>query len=128
MRGIQCVPNIFRLNVKAIDVIEPAVPSLGNNRQAPPVAGAIGCAVLNAPRDHRIARYADAVRVCDDNRSFEETTLFDPCGAGHLAISVQAKKSRVNRIVKRSVTARQDRRNAGTHRAFAHFKLSFTTN
>jgi hypothetical protein len=78
MRGIERVPDILSLNVKAIDIVEPAVPSLGYDRQAPPVAGRIGCAVFDAPGNHCIARYSNTVRVCDHDRSFEETALLDP--------------------------------------------------
>ena len=35
MRSIERVPDIFLLNVKAIDVIQPAVPRFGNDWQAP---------------------------------------------------------------------------------------------
>ena len=128
MRGIERVPDIVRLNVKAIDVIEPTVPSLGNNRRAPPVAGLIGCALLNPPRNGRIARDADAVGIRNYDRPFEEAAILNPHCASHFAVAVEAKKARINRIIKRSVTARQNRRNPGAHRSFAHFKLSFTAN
>src|SRR5439155_23403382 len=44
---LECVPDVVWFNVKAINVVEPAVPSLGHHRQAPPVSGLIGCPMLD---------------------------------------------------------------------------------
>ena len=120
MRGIECVPDVFWLYVKAINIVEPTVPSLGHHRQAPPVSGLIGCPMLNSPRDNRIARHADAVRVRDDDRPFEKAALIDPRCAGHFAVAVQAKEPGVNRVVQRSMTARQNSGHASAHRTFAN--------
>ncbi len=125
MSRIERVPDIFRLDVKAINVIEPAVPSLGHNGQAPPVAGRIGRSVLDAPGNDRVARHADAMRVRDDDWSFEKPALLNPGCAGHLAVSIQAEEARVNRIIKRSPPARQNRGNTGAHRAFANLEFAF---
>src|SRR5882724_4790539 len=35
--GIERVPDMFRFNVKTINVVEPSVPCLGHYRQAPPI-------------------------------------------------------------------------------------------
>ena len=107
MRGIESVPDILRLNMKAIDVVKPAVPCLGDNRQTPPVAGLIGRAVLNPPCNDRVARHSNAMRVCDNDRSFEKSALLNPGRASHFAVAIQAEKSGVNRIVQRSVAARK---------------------
>ena len=111
-------------HVKAVDVVQPAIPCLGDHRQAPPIAGLVSRAVRESPGDDRIARDADAVRVCDNDRSFEKPALLHPGRAGHLAISVQAEVAGVNRIVQRLMAARHDRGHAGAHRAFADFEFS----
>src|SRR5207248_1487330 len=46
VRGIERVPDVLGFNMEPINVVEPAVPRLRNNRQAPPVAGRIRCAVF----------------------------------------------------------------------------------
>src|SRR5207245_10106364 len=58
----------------------------------------------------------------------EAAAILKPRCAIQLVVSVQAKKATVNTIIKRSVTARQNRRNPGAHPSFAPFKLSFTAN
>jgi hypothetical protein len=70
MRGIERTPDIFRLDMKPINIIEPTVPCLGDNRQAPPVSSLIGCAVPNPPGNYCVARDADAVRVRDNDWPF----------------------------------------------------------
>ena len=88
MRGVERVPDIFWFDVKPINIIEPAVPCLGNNRQAPPVSGLIGGAVLNPPGNDCVARDTHAVRIRDYDRPFEETALLDPWCAGHFTVAI----------------------------------------
>jgi hypothetical protein len=85
---IECLPDIFLLNVKAIDVVKPAVPCLCDNGQAPPVASLISGAVFDTPGNHRVARHSNAVCVGDDDRSFEKSAFIKPRGARHFAIAV----------------------------------------
>ena len=99
VRTIESVPDIFRFNMKTIDVVEPAVPRLCDNRQTPPIASLIGCAVLHAPGNHRVPRDSDAVRICDNDRSFEKSAFINPRRASHLAVSVQAEEPGVDRII-----------------------------
>ena len=40
-RAIQRVEHVLRLDVKAVDVVEPAVPGFGDHRQRPPRAGGV---------------------------------------------------------------------------------------
>ena len=88
-RGIESVKDVLRLYMKAVYIIEPAVPSLGHNRQTPRKSLCISASVRIPPRDYGIARHADAVRVCYHDRSFEKSAFFDPGRAGHLAISIE---------------------------------------
>ena len=125
MRGIERMRDVLRLYVKTIDVIQPAVPRLRHHRQAPPVAGLVRRAVRDAPGNDSIARHADAVGVRYNDRTFEKSAFFDPRGAGHFAVAVQAKNPGVNRIVQRIVAARNDRGHTGAHRSFADFEFPF---
>ena len=120
MGRLECVRDIFWLYVKPIDVIEPAVPSLGHHRQAPPVSGLIGCPMLNSPRDNRIARHADAVRVRNNDWSFKEAALINPRCAGHFAVAVERENAGVHRIVKRVMSTRENSGHASAHRTFAN--------
>ena len=63
--GVEGVPGVFGVDVKSVDVVEPAVPGFGDDRQRPPVAFHIGRAVLDFPGDDGVANDADAVRVGD---------------------------------------------------------------
>ena len=49
VRGIEGVKCVRGLHVKAVDVVEPAVPGLRDDRQRPPVTCGIGLAVSDAP-------------------------------------------------------------------------------
>ena len=110
--------------MEAVDVIQPAVPGFRDDRQTPPVAGLIRRAVRESPGDDRVARHADAVGVRHNDRPFEKSAFVHPRRAGHLAVAVQAEDAGVNRIVERIVSARNDRRHAGAHRALADFEFS----
>src|SRR5260370_426908 len=88
-RGVDGVEGVLGLDVEAVDVVEPAVPGFGNDGKRPPVAGGIRLAMRDAPLDDRVAHHANAVRVGDHHRSFEEAGFFDPGGAGHFAVAVE---------------------------------------
>ena len=84
--------------------------------------------MFDSPRDHRIAGDSNAVRIRDHDRSFEKSALFNPMRAGHLAVTVQTERSRVNRIVQRIVSPRNDRGHTSADRSFANNEFSFATN
>jgi hypothetical protein len=77
------------LHVEAVDVVQLAVPGLGDDRRRPPVAGSVRVAVLHAPGDRRLVHRADAVRVREHHRAVEHPGLLDPGAARHLARAVQ---------------------------------------
>ena len=56
--------------------------------------------------------------------SFEETGLLDPGGTGHLAVAVLGEPAGEGEALDRVKAARQDRRDAGAHRALANHKLA----
>src|SRR5437762_9924310 len=41
VRTVKCVEDVFRLHVKAVHVVQPAVPCFGDDRQAPVKAAGI---------------------------------------------------------------------------------------
>src|SRR5207247_5792529 len=109
LRAVERVRDVVRRDVKAVNVVQPAIPSLSDDRQAPPIAGLISRAVLQPPGDDRVPRDTYAMCVCNNNRSFKKAAFLYPCRAGHLAISVKAKVTGVNRGVGRRIAARPDR-------------------
>src|SRR4051794_32093346 len=127
MRGIQSMKNVVRLKVKAIDVIEPAVPSFGDHRQTPPVPGGVRRAVFDSPGNDSVTRDTDAMRVRDHDWSFQKAAFVYPRCAGHLAVAIQAEIARVNRVVDRITSTRNDCGNARAHRALANFQFSVAT-
>jgi hypothetical protein len=107
--------HVCGLDVKAVDVVEMAVPGLGDDRQRPPVAGRVGGALAHAPGDHGVAHHADAVRVGQEHRPLQLPRLLDPGGAGHLAVAVQCEPSAEYRRAQAIAAARQDRGDARAH-------------
>ena len=75
LRAVERREHVLRLHVKAVDVVEIAVPGFGHDRQRPPVAGRIGFALSDAPLDCGVAHHADAVGVGDQHRAFEEAAI-----------------------------------------------------
>src|SRR5271165_434310 len=107
------------LHVEAVDVVEPTIPGFGNNRKRPPVAAGVGLAMVYTPLNHRIAHDADAVRVGDHYRAFEEAGLFDPGSAGHFSVAILRKPAGEYGIHHGVLAARKNRRDTRSHRAFA---------
>src|SRR4029077_7027333 len=106
-RGVDGVEGVLGLDVKPVDVVEPAVPRFGDDGERPPVAGRIGLAVRDAPLNDRVADHADAVRVGDHHWAFEEAGLFDPGRAGHFAVAVERPPAGEHRIAHGILAARQ---------------------
>src|SRR5206468_10558840 len=122
------VKDVLWLDVKALDVVEPPVRGFGYHRQAPRVAGVIRYATFNPPCDDRIARDTDAVSICKNDRSIEETAFLNPGCAGHFTVAIQAEEACVNGIVERIVAPRENSGHASAHRAFANLKFSIAAN
>src|SRR5215472_5277623 len=62
-RGIDRVKSVFGLDVKAVNVVQPAVPGFRHYRERPPISRRIRLAVLHAPLNHSVAHHAHAVFV-----------------------------------------------------------------
>ncbi len=119
---------MLRLDVKAVDVVQPAIPGLRHHRQRPRVSLGIGAAVSEAPPDHGIAHHAHAVGVGDHHRPLEIAGLLDPGGAGHLAVAVLREPAGEYRICQRIAAARQHGGDPRAHRALADLKLARARN
>ena len=101
--------------VESVDVVQLAVPGLGDDRCRPPVARGIRVTVLHAPGDRRLVHGADAVRIGEHHRPFEKAAFFDPGASGHLARAVQHEAAAEHRRRDRRAPARQDGGHAGAH-------------
>ena len=75
------------------------------------------------PANDSVSHGADAMGVGDRHWGFHETGFFHPCGPGHFPVAVQGKPTCKDRVAGLLAT-RQNHRNAGAHRTFAHFKCA----
>ena len=123
MRSVERMEHVLRFHVKTIDVIEPAVPSFGDDRQTPPVPGGVGRAVFDSPGDDSVTRDTDAMRVRNHDGSFQKPAFVYPRGARHFAVAIQAEIAGVNRVVERLVSTRNDCGNPGAHRALCQLPV-----
>ena len=121
--GVEGVPGVFGMDVKSIDVVEPAVPGFGDNRQRPPVAFHVRRAVFDFPGDDGVAYYADAMRVGDHHGTVEEAGIVDPGGAGHFAVAVEGEPGGEDGVIA-GFAARMNRGDAGADGAFADFEFA----
>src|SRR4029077_6676047 len=80
--------DMFRLHMKTINVLKPAIPGLGDDRQAPGEPFCIRSAMGKTPRDHSVARDSHAMRIRQHDRTFEESALFHPGGSGHFTVAI----------------------------------------
>src|SRR6476620_4641055 len=104
------------LDVKAIDVVQVAVPRLRHYGQA---------AVENvrepgpAPLDHRIAHRSHAVRIGDGDRIRHNAVILYPRRASHFSVSVEAEPAGKNRR-QIAFAPRKYRGHPGTDRSNAY--------
>src|SRR5277367_3150801 len=90
--------SVFWLHVETIDVVQIAVPCLGNYWKRPPILERNRRAMLELPIDHGVSDNADAVGVGDHYRPVEKSRFFDPGSACHFAIAVFGEPSRKHGI------------------------------
>src|SRR4029077_21226391 len=88
LRSLNRVGDVFRFNVKAIDVLQPAVPRLGHQGATPGETSRVRAAVSETPGNHGVARDSDAVGVGQHDRAFQKSALLHPGSAGHLAVAI----------------------------------------
>jgi hypothetical protein len=82
---LQRFENVLRFDVKPVDVVQPAIISLGDHRQRKWLKEK---AFLGLPLNDRIPNDSNAVGVRDPNRAFQETRLFHPGRTGHFTVPV----------------------------------------
>ena len=95
-RALDRRDDMFRLHVKSVDVVQRAVPRLGDDRQRPRLEES---QMLGGPLDRRVAHDADAMRIGDEYRTLEKARFLDPGRAGHLAVAVQRKPAGEHRVL-----------------------------
>src|ERR1700722_9103069 len=81
--------------MKAVDVVQIAVPCFGDDRQRPILLQSL---VLYAPGDDGVTHHADAMGVGDGDWALQESRLLDPRRPRHLAVAVLRKPSGVDRV------------------------------
>src|SRR5207247_253599 len=90
-------PGILLRDVKAVDVVEPAVPRLRHHRQRPFVAS--HASPTDHPFDHGIAYDADRMGIRDHHRAPQEPRLLHPGRPGHLAVTVHREPAGEHGVV-----------------------------
>src|SRR6476620_3352603 len=106
MRSVERMKHVFGFHVKTIDIIKPAIPGFGDDRQTPPVPGGVGRAVFDSPGDDSVARDTDAMRVRIHDWSFQKSAFVNKGGERHFAVAIQAEIAGLNRVVERIVSTR----------------------
>src|SRR5215212_6685296 len=81
---------------ESVDVIKPPIRCFGDQRARPTLKDP---AMLNLPLDDRIADNANAMGVCNSNRTFEKATFLDPRGTCHFTIPVKRKPGCKHRVM-----------------------------
>src|SRR5881392_2872237 len=99
MRSVERMKHVFGFHMKTIDIIEPAIPSFGDDGQTPPILGGVGCAVFDSPGNDSVTRDADAMCVRNHDWSFQKPAFVYPRGACHFAVAIQAEIPGVNRVI-----------------------------
>ncbi len=116
---IHGVIHVFRLYVKSVDVVEPAVPRFRNNWKRPEIVAETiyrqFALVVHLPVNGRVTHHPHAVRIRDEHRAFQEAGFLEPRGPRHLAVAVLRKPSAKRGIV-RLFSARPDHGDASADR------------
>ena len=113
----------LRRDVTAVDVVQVAVPRLGDHRQQPGGTEHRD----DAPRPIAPSRCGRRPRECVlvmSDRHRERPALLDPGGAGHLAVAVERVPPGGTGLPEAGVTAGHDRGDAGAHRPLADHQWS----
>ena len=120
VRILERLKRMLGLHVKALHVVQSAVGGLGHDR-IPKRARRIA---LDHPVDHGVPDSADAERVGDHDRGFEDPDLLDPVGAGHVAVAVAGVEGGKHRF-ERGFAPRQNGGDPGSNRSLADDPFSF---
>ncbi len=107
-RAVESGEDVLRPNMEAVDVVELAVPRLGNDRQRPPISGRIGFPLSDAPLNCSVAHDADAVRVGDQHGPFEKSGFIDPVRPCHFAVAIEAEHAGEYGLIPARFAAREN--------------------
>src|SRR5258708_28213446 len=100
---------MFGADMKSIHVIEPAVCRFCHHRAGPSLKDR---ALLHLPVDDRITHNTHGMSVGDSNWTLQKTAFLDPGRPRHLAVAIERKISRVDRVML-AFAAWMDDRQAG---------------
>ena len=115
--------QVLRAHVLPGDVVQPAVPGLGDGGEAEVAAGPVLAerrAGVDLAAAERVAHDAEAVRVGQRDRRREQAALADPLEAGEVAAAVERVAAGEQRLHGDLALVRDDRRDAGAHRPLPH--------
>ena len=112
-RGGVGLARVVGGHVEAVDVVEVAVPRLGDHGQRPRLDA--GRQLLDLDRDQGVAHDPHAVGVRDGDRRVQQADLLEPRQPGHLAVAVEPVVRRVDRVAPHVPLVRHDDRHAGAH-------------
>src|SRR5258708_24302 len=121
--GIECMPCVLGFDVESVNVVEIAIPGLGDYRERPPVALHVGTAALDLPGDDCVSNHSDAVRVGDHHGTIEKSGVVDPGRAGHLSIAVECEPGGEHGVVA-GFAARMNGCDSGANGTFANLKFA----
>src|SRR5215831_19055391 len=127
MGCIERVPSILWFHVEPVDVVEVTIPGLGHHGQRPPVAFHIGGSVLDLPGDHGIPNNPYTVSIGDEHGPVEEAGVIHPCGASHLAVSIECEPGGKNCVIGILATW-MNGRDSGAYGALADHQLAVAGN
>jgi hypothetical protein len=84
-RAVECSERVLLRQCEALDIAQPAVIGLGDDRQME----GLGSAIANRNGRNGVADNADLIGVGDPDRRAEQALLREPGEAGHLTIAIE---------------------------------------
>ena len=109
----QRIVDVVGGDVRAVDVVEHAVPRLGDDGQRPPV---VAGALCRLDPHERVANDADRMGIGQRDRGGEQTGLFDPVTSRHLPVAIETMNAGEHRTRRWRFETRDDHGDTGTDR------------
>ncbi len=128
MRGFNGVKGMLGFHVKAVDVVQPAVPRFRDHRQGPPIVLGINVLVVHEPLNHGIVHDPHAVRVRNHHGPHQKTGFFHPGRAGHFAIAILREPTGEDSALHSISSLRQDSGDTSAYRSLTHHEFAFAGN
>ncbi len=121
-RGVDRLEDVLPLDVKAVDVVQPAIIGLTGDRQSPVGAFSVGIEAAVQPLDCGIAGDTTGVSVGDGDRTVAVPDFVNPPASRELAIAVEAELAGPDRETGPGLASRDDGRDSRAHRPGADDK------